>query len=284
MRKLICPLVLVLVLGIGFGVLAPVAALANGATSNPQVVAAGATVHLSAGHVSSRYQVDWYSDLDGYLGTGASIDVTTLSAGTHTIDFYVFRRSTGAFLYSGTTSVTVSTAPALAVLSVKSFNEDPALLSRIDSGKISLEDAIVQASTKDAPGFPIQAKLEMNDAGTQISMSIYTAKDKMALPETNPVTESSGDPTGATWTPQTDVFGGADGKTADFEHVARAAAMLNLMQTTDVSLVDAIRTASAYGTVYRVEPLAVDGRAIFNVLVKDSNGRAKQLTIDLHKR
>src|SRR5207248_4808314 len=101
--------------------------------------------------------------------------------------------------------------------------------------RISLADAIVQASTRAAPGFPIQAKLEMNDAGTEISMSVYTAKDQRALPENDPVTESSGDPTGAAWTPQTEIFGGADGKTADFEHVARAAAMLNLMQTTDVT-------------------------------------------------
>ena len=275
MRKLI-PLALVLATGLCF--LAPAAQ----AATNPPTAAAGETVHFSVGTLSSRYQADWYSSLDGYLATGASIDVSTLSVGTHEIHVYVFRKSTGALVYDGGYTMTV-TAPALKVLSVKPFAEDAALLSRIETSKISLVDAIEQASTRSAPGFPIQAKLEMNDAGTEISMSVYTAKDAQELPEKNPVTETSGDPTGATWAPQTEIFGGADGKTADFEHVARAAAMLNLMQTTDVSLVEVIRTASAYGIVYRVEPLAVSGRAVFNVLVKTPQGTAKQLTIDLHR-
>src|SRR5438552_3459124 len=89
----------------------------------------------------------------------------------------------------------------LHLISMKPFKEDATLLSKIGNSKISLADAIKQAATMNGNGFPVQAKLEMNDAGDQISMSIYTAKDRKALPEANAVTETSGDPTGAKWSP-----------------------------------------------------------------------------------
>jgi agmatine/peptidylarginine deiminase len=67
----------------------------------------GDPIQLSLGRVSSSYQVDWYSDVDGYLGTGSPIVVSTLSAGDHTITFYIFRVRDGALLYQSSVDVEI---------------------------------------------------------------------------------------------------------------------------------------------------------------------------------
>src|SRR5438105_2221212 len=92
-------------------VLAALLGLGVPATAATSSFAQGQAIQLSLGRVSASYQVDWYSDLDGYLGTGAKIVVSTLSVGTHTISYYIFRVRDGALLYNGSTTVTI-TAPS----------------------------------------------------------------------------------------------------------------------------------------------------------------------------
>jgi hypothetical protein len=100
------------------------------------------------------------------------------------------------------------------------------------------------------------------------------------------VTETSGDAIpGQKWAPDAAIFGGADGKDPDFVHVARGAAMVEQMQSTNVSVYDIIRAASEYGNVFRVEPLSdpANSRAVWNVLVKTDEGDVRQLTYDLQQ-
>jgi hypothetical protein len=147
--------------------------------------------------------------------------------------------------------------------------------------KISLAGAIKQAGTRYAPGFPIHARIELSNNASGLALIVYTAKNAKAPPQANPVTESAGDPTEASWRPVTKTFGGRNGAVAEFALIARGAAMLTSMRRSKLSVYDVIRKASEYGTVYRIETLAVGGRRVFNVLVKGSDGKAQQLHIDM---
>lgn len=153
---------------------------------------------------------------------------------------------------------------------------DP-LLAKLRESKISLAEGIRQAQA--AEGVAISAKFEMD--GDALSLSIYTAKLGLSQdPEANVLEELAGDPTAAAWTPGIEVFD-------DKEHIARSAGQLTLMQLSEVTLEDAIASASAQvdGIVYSITPKVVNGRAVAEVLIADDDndegGASTTVEVDL---
>lgn len=137
--------------------------------------------------------------------------------------------------------------------------------------------------------FVNQFKYELDDAGKDVSLSIYTVLEgKTRLPEASHTVEHAGSPSvtaGATWAPSASVFG-LDGQ--DDEHVSRAASFLTLLQTTSVSLQFVAERAGKYGFVYRVEPEvyfaegdADEGIAAYNVLILNEAGQAENWHVAL---
>jgi hypothetical protein len=159
------------------------------------------------------------------------------------------------------------------VVSRGAISETDDLMYALPSTRLSLENGIAQAV---GDGFPISGKFEMADDGSGISLSVYTARaGREAIPEENQLVELAGSPTGAAWTPSAQVFD-------DYEHIARASQHLTLMALSGVTLDQVIRAAATEGTVYRVEPAVVGGRAAFEVLVATDGGDATKLELALH--
>jgi PKD repeat protein len=83
----------------------------SGSTFSPgdQVAFAGTASDFEDGDLSSS--IAWTSDIDGALGTGASINVSTLTSGTHTITASV--TDTGGASANAFTTVTVNESPGV---------------------------------------------------------------------------------------------------------------------------------------------------------------------------
>jgi hypothetical protein len=159
------------------------------------------------------------------------------------------------------------------VLSRGAISEADDLMYALPDTGLSLEDGIAQAADD---GFPISGKFEMADDGSGLSLSVYTARaGRDTIPEENELAELAGDPTGSAWAPGAEVF-------EDYEHISRASQHLTLMAIAGVTLDQVIRAASDEGTVYRVEPAVVDGRAAFEVLVATPDGDAVELELAVH--
>ncbi len=147
------------------------------------------------------------------------------------------------------------------------------LLGKLKESKRSLADGVRQAEQEE--GLAISAKFEMGGEG--LSLSVYTAKEgKGTDAEHNVLMELSGDPTKEAWTPKKEVF-------ADREHVTRASMHLTLMQLSELSLVDVIKTAEArqLGRVYSANPAVRNGRPVVDVLVATPDNKNAHLTVDL---
>lgn len=155
--------------------------------------------------------------------------------------------------------------------SAADIDESSDLLTMLPAARMSLAAGFDQAASD---GFVISGKFELSDEGAgPISLSVYTARaGKETIPEENELVELAGDPTGASWTPGAEVF-------EDFEHIARASQQLTLMQTTPATLASVARAAGSLGTVYRVEPAVVQGRAVFRLLVAEEGGGASQVQL-----
>jgi len=159
------------------------------------------------------------------------------------------------------------------LLSASDVDESGDLLSMLPASRMSLAAGFDQAASD---GFVISGKFELADEGAgPISLSVYTARaGKETIPEENELVELAGDPTGASWAPGAEVF-------EDFEHIARSSQQLTLMQTTAATLASVARAAGSLGTVYRVEPAVVQGRAIFRLLVAEDGGGASEVHLSL---
>ncbi len=159
------------------------------------------------------------------------------------------------------------------LLSAADVDESGDLLTMLPSSRMSLAAGFDQAASD---GFVISGKFELSDEGAgPISLSVYTARaGKETMPEENELVELAGDPTGSSWAPGAEVF-------EDFEHIARASQQLTLMQTTSATLASVARAAGELGTVYRVEPAVVQGRAVFRLLVADDSGSASEVHLSL---
>jgi uncharacterized membrane protein YkoI len=149
---------------------------------------------------------------------------------------------------------------------------DTALLAALSSSKHSLADGIAQAEKQN--GAAISAKFEVEDG--KFWLSVYTAKAGLKNDaEHNQLIELKGEANAATWTPDTEVF-------EDKKHLTRSAMQLTLVQTSKLSLVDAIKKAGAAqaGTVYSAIPEVKDGNPVFNVKVATSAGKTVTVIVD----
>jgi hypothetical protein len=79
--------------------------------SGDTVTFAGIATDFEDGDLSSG--IEWSSSVDGVLGTGDSIDVTTLSSGAHTITASV--TDAGGKTASDSTTITVNTPPVVVI-------------------------------------------------------------------------------------------------------------------------------------------------------------------------
>jgi uncharacterized membrane protein YkoI len=146
------------------------------------------------------------------------------------------------------------------------------LLGRLKESKHSLLKGIAQS--EEAHGKAISAKFEMKD--NTLVLSVYTAGkglDKDA--EHNEMIELIGDATQARWSPEKEVF-------EDAEHLKRSAMQLTLVQSSKLSLVDAVKKAESatQGKVYSAIPAVHSGVPVYDILVVTSDGKSKHLSID----
>jgi hypothetical protein len=115
-------------------------------------------------------------------------------------------------------------------------HDDSALLKALPNSKMSLIDGIKQAEK--SGGAPISAKFEFDDHG-KLSLSVYTAEKGLSVtPAQNVLTELSGSPEQAGWSPDVEVF-------RDDEHVTRASEQLRLMSGSPYPLADIVSKAQA---------------------------------------
>ena len=159
------------------------------------------------------------------------------------------------------------------IVSTSDAEESADLIAMLPSARTALAEGFQQAASD---GYVISGKFELSDEGAgPISLSVYTARaGKETIPEENELVELAGDPTGSSWAPGAEVF-------EDFEHIARASQQLTLMQTTSATLASVARAAGELGTVYRVEPAVVQGRAVFRLLVAGDGGSASEVHVAL---
>ena len=167
----------------------------------------------------------------------------------------------------------VATFACLAVVpSHAAESNDPALLRSLKQTKLSLAGGIAQAEKENGPA--ISAKFEVEDG--KFWLSVYTAKAGLKNDaEHNQLIELKGEATGATWTPNTEVF-------EDKKHLTRSAMQLTLVQASKLSLTDAIKRAAAAqpGTVYSVIPALNGGNPVYNVKVATADGKSVDVMID----
>jgi uncharacterized membrane protein YkoI len=177
------------------------------------------------------------------------------------------------------TAQTKSIAAALASFALFGFaqltaapSDDATLLTSLRQSKQSLVEGITQAEKQN--GTAVSAKFEVEDG--KFWLSVYTAKEGLkADAEHNSLLELKGEANGATWTPAIEVF-------EDKKHLTRSAMQLTLVQTSKLSLVDAIKKAGAAqaGTVYSAIPAVKDGNPVYDVKVATSDGKSVAVIVD----
>lgn len=143
---------------------------------------------------------------------------------------------------------------------VPELNDHPEI---VRTSKITLADAIAQVEAKYGPA--IEAKLEMANDGVSLSLSVYAASDLSLPAEHDTLSEASGDPTAAIWSPELARF-----DVPDEVHVTRATRDLTLVQTASLSLHDAVVSAQgqiAGGIAYWAVPTIRGTRAGYGVYV-----------------
>lgn len=149
---------------------------------------------------------------------------------------------------------------------------DQGLLTRLKQSKHSLADGIAQAEKEN--GAAISAKFEIEDG--KLLLSVYTAKSGLPSDaEHNALIELNGEATNAAWQPAVEVF-------EDKKHLTRSAMQLTLVQTSKLSLAEAVKKAEVAqpGTVYSAIPSVKDGNPVFDVKVATADGKSVAVTVD----
>ncbi len=67
----------------------------------------GETISLGVGTIPSGYRVVWQSSINGYIGQGNPLNVSSLSVGKHTITVLIYRIWDNALAYRGTGTVEI---------------------------------------------------------------------------------------------------------------------------------------------------------------------------------
>jgi len=144
--------------------------------------------------------------------------------------------------------------------------------SRLDSSRLSLSQGIAQSEKEH--GKAISAKFEMK--GDVLMLSVYTAKAGLGRDaEHNELLELIGDSTQARWNPEIEVF-------ADAEHLKRSAMQLTLVQSSRISLAEAVDKAqrSVQGKVYSAIPAVAGGAPMYDILVAMPDGSSKHVSVN----
>ena len=180
------------------------------------------------------------------------------------------------FSSASRTRINIAAALAAVILAlagnpvIAAGDDTAALLARLKESKISLADGIAQAEKQ--YGMAISAKFELD--GGALSLSVYNAKEGRGKDaEHNVLTEASGDAAKAPWTSKLEVF-------EDKKHLTRSAMELTLVQMSRVSLADAVKKASARGTVYSITPTLAGGAVVYEVMVATAAGKSAKYMVD----
>jgi hypothetical protein len=171
--------------------------------------------------------------------------------------------------------VVVAMIAALAVpfIARATGSADAETIRHLPESKHTLVDGIHQA--EQANGAAISAKFEFEDG--KFWLSVYSAKEGRARDaEHNTLLELKGEPNGAAWKPDIEVF-------ADKAHLTRAATQLTLMQLTKMSLADIVKKAARgqAGTPYSAIPAVKDGKSFVIVLFALPDGKTNAVNVDL---
>lgn len=165
---------------------------------------------------------------------------------------------------------------ALALFSATSAraeeNNNTVLLARLKQSKHSLADGVSQSEKQN--GIGISAKFEMK--GETLMLSVYTARAGISKDaEHNELIELIGDAAQPSWKTEIEVF-------EDKKHLTRSAMQLTLVQTSKLTLLDAIKKgqAAGAGTVYSAIPAVKEGRPVYVLKVATAQGRSQDLLID----
>jgi hypothetical protein len=169
--------------------------------------------------------------------------------------------------------VAIVMALALPFIARAAGSADTETIRHLPESKHTLVDGIRQA--EQSSGTAISAKFEFEDG--KFWLSVYTAKDGRARDaEHNTLIELKGEPNGATWKPDTEVF-------ADKAHLTRAATQLTLIQLTKTSLADIVTKAASgqAGTPYSAIPAVKDGKSVVVVLFALPDGTTNKVSVAL---
>jgi hypothetical protein len=152
------------------------------------------------------------------------------------------------------------------------LGDDPGV---VRTARVKMSTAI-QQTLQHYPGV-IEAKYELDHDG-KLSLSIYPVKEPLTVDaERQTFFELAGDPTQAVYAPTESTF-----DVPDEEHVTRSARDLTLVQTSNVSLLDAVLKAESrfsHGFVYWAIPTIRGTRAGWGVYVLDANNVTHYLFI-----
>lgn len=148
--------------------------------SHPSTYVIGATVTLTAsaddpedGDLSA--EIIWSSSIDGHLGTGGSLNVTTLSLGTHTLTASV--ADSGGLTDSDSVSVTIEEPPPpLQTLARYTFENVPALGNQHSSGTFIREASPTEAH----PEISVSNFFIRNHAGSAARLIATDAANNIA--------------------------------------------------------------------------------------------------------
>jgi hypothetical protein len=143
-------------------------------------------------------------------------------------------------------------------------------LSVLATSKITMAQGLAQMEAVHGPA--IEAKFEINDDGN-LDLSIYpVGKGITTDPENNEFRELAGSPTGDTFAPSLTIF-----QADDFEHITRSTRDLTLVQTSRLTLrqaVDAVQAVRADGFVYWAIPTIRDTRSGYGVYIYGADKKA----------
>lgn len=146
------------------------------------------------------------------------------------------------------------------------------------SSKIKMSTALKNLINTHKYGGFTEAKFEIGDDGN-LALSIYPVKEALTVDaERQTFFELAGDPTKSPFVPTESTFA-----VPDEEHVTRSARDLTIVQTTRMSLLDAVMKAeSKYSNafVYWAIPTIRGTRSGYGVYVLDSNNKTHYLFIN----
>lgn len=148
-------------------------------------------------------------------------------------------------------------------------------LSVLRQSRISMSQALRQIVAEHGPA--IEAKYELDDSG-KLALSIYPVSEDLGVDaQRQRFFELAGDPTAASFSPARSEF-----VVPDEEHLTRSARDLTLVQTADLTLLEAVEEAEEAvpgGTVYWAIPTIRGTRSGYGIYLYGPDGRTHYLFV-----